>query len=241
MAGSIKSLQDSLVNDSFLDDLGNDKKDYAALNQFPTLEKFMIRAAAQFISDARKELDRQGKVASGGLSDGLDSGELIKSMEGYLISVGYDPSDPSSKYYDFVNQGVSGFDRSVPGTPYKFKKKLNKKGGILVGAKMQKSLLMWYKFRGSIGSNDDQKSNLSANQKRDKSLSKVRSQEDKLKSIAYATAVNIKKKGIERSGFFDKTIKSTLGQEFLNALTKIVGQDVKASIRQTANKQNDKD
>lgn len=230
-----------MVNDSFLDDLGNDKKDYASLNQFPTLEKFMIRAAAQFISDARKELDRQGKVASGGLSDGLDSGELIKSMDGYLISVGYDPSDPTSKYYDFVNQGVSGFDRSVPGTPYKFKKKLNKRGGILVGAKMQKSLLMWYKFRGSIGSNDDQKSNLSANQKRDKSLSKVKSQEEKLKSIVYGTAVNIKKKGIERSGYFDKTIKSTLGQEFLNALTKIVGQDVKASIRQTANKQNDKE
>lgn len=241
MAGSIKSLQDSLVNDSFLTDLGNDKKDYASLNQFPTLEQFMIRAAVQFIENAKEELNRQGKVASGGLEDGLSSGELIKNMDGYLISVGYDPSDPSSKYYDFVNQGVSGFDRSVPGTPYKFKKKLNKKGGILVGAKMQKSLLMWYKLRGSIGSRDDQKTNLSGNQKKDKSLSRVRSQEDKLKSIAYATAVNIKKKGIERSGYFDKTIKSTLGQEFLNALTKIVGQDVKASIRQTANKQNDKD
>lgn len=241
MARSIKSLQDSLVNDSFLNDLGNDKKDYASLNQFPTLEQFMIRAAVQFIENAKEELNRQGKVASGGLEDGLSSGELIKNMDGYLISVGYDPSDPSSKYYDFVNQGVSGFDKSVPGTPYKFQKKLNKKGGILVGAKMQKSLLMWYKMRGSIGSRDDQKSNLTANQKKDKSLSRVRSQEDKLKSIAYATAVNIKKKGIERSGYFDKTIKSTLGQEFLNALTKIVGQDVKASIRQTANKQNDKD
>jgi hypothetical protein len=201
----------------------------------------MIRAAVQFIVNAKEELNRQGKVASGGLEDGLSSGELIKNMDGYLISVGYDPSDPSSKYYDFVNQGVSGFEKSVAGTPYKFKKKLNKKGGILIGAKMQKSLMMWYKMRGSIGSNDDQRSNLSANQKKDKSLSKVRSQEDKLKSIAYATAVNIKKKGIERSGFFDKTIKSTLGQEFLNALTKIVGQDVKASIRQTANNQNDKD
>lgn len=241
MAGTIKSLQDSLVNDSFLTDLGNDKKDYAALNEFPTLEQFMIRAAVQFIVNAKEELNRQGKVASGGLEDGLSSGELIKNMDGYLISVGYDPTDPSSKYYDFVNQGVSGFENSVPGTPYKFKKKLNKKGGILIGAKMQKSLMMWYKMRGSIGSNDDQRSNLSANQKKDKSLSKVRSQEDRLKSIAYATAVNIKKKGIERSGFFDKTIKSTLGQDFLNALKKIVGQDVKASIRQTANNQNDKE
>jgi hypothetical protein len=61
----------------------------------------------------------------------------------------------------------------------------------------------------------------------------------RLKSMAYATAVNIKKKGIKRSGFFDDTINSVFGQSFLDALSKVVGQDVKIAIRQANNKLNE--
>lgn len=236
---SIKQVQDEIVNDGFLDDLGNDSTDYAGLGQFPSLEQFMIRSAAMFVLNIKQELNRQGKVSSGGLEDGISSGDLDKSGNGYTITVGWDKSDPASMYYDFVNKGVSGYANSRNNTPYKFEKKLNKKGGILIGSKMQKSILRWYKQRGLIGSRDDQTRNLSANQRRDRSLARVKSQDEKLKSIAYATAINIKKKGIKRSGFFDDTIDSMLGQSFLDALSKVVGQDVRVAIRQANNNIND--
>ncbi len=239
MAKTPRQIQDEIVNDGFLDDLGNDKTDYAGLGQFPSLEQFMIRSAAAFVVSIKEELNRQGKVSSGGLEDGISSGGLNKTASGYEISVGWDKSDPASIYYDFVNKGVSGYENTRSGTPYKFQKKLNKKGGILIGSKMQKSLLMWYKQRGSIGSREDQTRDLTANQRKDKSLARVKSQDEKLKSIAYATAVNIKRKGLKRSGFFDETVNSVLGQSFIDALSKVVGQDVRVAIRQANNSIND--
>jgi hypothetical protein len=199
----------------------------------------MIKSAAMFIIGIKDELNRQGKVSSGGLEDGISSGDLDKRGDGYSITLGWDSSDPASRYFDFVNKGVSGYANTVGGSEYKFKKTLNKKGGILIGSKMQKSILMWYKRRGSIGSREDQSRGLTANQRKDKSLARVKSQDEKLKSIAYATAVNIKKKGIKRSGFFDNTIESTFGQEFINALSKVVAQDVRIIIRQSNNSINE--
>jgi hypothetical protein len=244
MAKTTKQLQAELVNDGFLDKLGNDPTDFASVGELPTVERFMIKSAALFIQNIKDELNRKGKVASGGIEDGISEGALTKDSNGYEITIGWDKSDPASKYYDFVNKGVSGFEKGEPGSPYSFKKKLNKKGGILIGAAMQKSLLRWYQLRGTMGSREDQrntkKNPLSAGQRKNKSLAKVKSADEKMKSIVYATAVNIKKKGIRRTGFFDNTINSTFGQSFLESLSKVVGQDVKVIIRQANNNLNDK-
>ena len=235
MAKSTKQLQDEIVNDGFLDDLGNDSTDYAELGQFPSVEQFMIRSAAAFVLNIKEILNRQAKINSGNLEDGISSGSLNKTDNGYEISIGWDSSDPASKYYDFVNKGVKGVVSGNPSSsPYAFR-------NLKVSRNMQKSILLWYRKRGNAARNEDQKKRLSATQRKNRSIKKQVDAATKLKSLAYATAVNIKKKGLKRSGFFDDTINSVFGQTFLDALSKVVGQDVRIAIRQANNKINEKE
>jgi hypothetical protein len=234
MAKSIKQLQDEIVNDGFLDSLGDDSTDYAGMGEFPSVEQFMIRSAAAFVLQIKEVLNRQGKVSSGGLEDGISSGSLNNTVNGYEISIGWDSSDPASKYYDFVNKGVKGVVSGNPSSsPYAFR-------NLKVSRNMQRSILLWYRKRGNAARNDDQTKKLSATQRKNRSIKRQVDAATRLKSMAYATAVNIKKKGIKRSGFFDNTINSVFGQSFLDALSKVVGQDVKIAIRQANNKINEK-
>jgi len=233
MAKSISQLQDEIVNDGFLDDLGNDSKDYAGLGEFPSVEQFMIKSAAAFVLNIKEILNRQAKINSGNLEDGISSGSLNNTGNGYEISIGWDSSDPASKYYDFVNKGVKGVVSGNPSSsPYAFR-------NLKVSRNMQRSILLWYRKRGNAARNDDQTKKLSATQRKNRSIKRQVDAATRLKSMAYATAVNIKKKGIKRSGFFDNTINSVFGQSFLDALSKVVGQDVKIAIRQANNKINE--
>jgi hypothetical protein len=237
MAKSTKQLQDEIVNDGFLDSLGDDSTDYAGMGEFPSVEQFMIRSAAAFVLQIKEVLNRQGKVSSGGLEDGISSGSLNNTGNGYQISIGWDSSDPASKYYDFVNKGVKGVVSGNPSSsPYAFR-------NLKVSRNMQRSILLWYRKRGNAARNEDQKNTkknpLSATQRKNRSIKRQVDAATRLKSMAYATAVNIKKKGIKRSGFFDNTINSVFGQSFLDALSKVVGQDVKIAIRQANNKINE--
>jgi hypothetical protein len=234
MAKSTKQLQDEIVNDGFLDSLGDNSTDYAGMGEFPSVELFMIRSAAAFVLQIKEVLNRQGKVSSGGLEDGISSGSLNNTGNGYEISIGWDSSDPASKYYDFVNKGVKGVVSGNPSSsPYAFR-------NLKVSRNMQRSILLWYRKRGNAARNDDQTKKLSATQRKNRSIKRQVDAATRLKSMAYATAVNIKKKGIRRSGFFDDTINSVFGQSFLDALSKVVGQDVRIAIRQANNKLNEK-
>lgn len=226
MAKTPSELQNEVVNDGFLDSLGNSSTDFADLGQFPSLERFMILSAASFVQKIKDILNRKAKINTGNLEDGISEGDLNKSEAGYNITIGWDKSDPASKYFDFVNKGVKGYKSGSPASPYAFK-------SLKVSKDMQKSLLMWYKNRGISARNDDQARNLSSSQRKNRSIKRKVDAATKLKSLAYATAVNIKKKGIKRTGFFDDTIESTFGQEFINALSKVVGQDVRIALRQS--------
>jgi len=225
MAKSAKQLQDELVNDSYLDKLGNERTDYAGLNELPSTKQIIILSAANFIQKVKDELQKQGKISSGNLEDGITSGELIEDENGYEIDLGYRDIDPASKYYDFVNKGVKGYSSGNPNSPYAFK-------SLKVSKSMVKSLLLWYRKRGNAARREDQKKKLSATQRKNKRLKKQIDAAASLKSLAYATAVSIKKKGIKKSGFFDKSVEFSFGKGFIDAVSKTVGQDIKVYLRQ---------
>lgn len=225
MAKSAKELQNELVNDSYLDNLGEDSKDYAALNELPSTKQLIILSAANFIQKVKDELQRQGKISSGKLEDGITSGELIEDKGGYEIDLGYRSDDPASKYYDYVNKGVQGYVSGTPNSPYQFK-------SLKVSKDFTKSLLLWYRKRGNTARREDQKKKLSATQRKNKRLKKQVDAAQNLKSLAYATAVSIKKKGIRKSGFFDKAVEFSFGKGFIDAVSKSVGQDIKVYLRQ---------
>lgn len=225
MAKSAKQLQSELVNDSYLDKLGNDRKEYAELNELPSTKQIIILSAANFIEKVKEELQKQGKVSSGKLEDGITSGDLIEDQGGYEIDLGYRSEDSAAKYYDFVNKGVQGYTSGNPQSPYSFK-------SLKVSKDMTKSLLLWYRKRGNAARREDQKKKLSATQRKNKRLKKQVDAAASLKSLAYATAVSIKKKGIRKSGFFDKSVEFSFGKGFIDAVSKTVGQDIKVYLRQ---------
>lgn len=225
MAKTPKELQDQLVNDGFLDKLGNDRTDYAELNQLPATKQMIILSAASFIEKVKEELQRLGKVSSGNLEDGITSGELLEDRSGFEIDLGYQSDDSAAKYYDFVNKGVRGFDSGSPASPYGFK-------SLKVSKDMVKSILLWYRKRGNAVRREDQKKKLSSTQRKNKSLKKTVDASKNLQSLAYATAVSIKKKGIKTTGFFDRSVEFSFGKGFIDAVSKTVGQDIKVYIRQ---------
>lgn len=232
MAKSAKQLQDELVNDSYLGKLGNDRTDYAELNELPSTKQIIILSAVNFIEKVKENLQKQGKVSSGRLEDGITSGELIEDQGGYEIELGYKNDDPSSKYYDFVNKGVQGYTSGNPQSPYSFK-------SLKVSADMQKSILLWYRKRGNAARREDQRKKLSSTQRKNKRLKKQVDASKDLKSLAYATAVSIKKKGIRKSAFFDSAVEFSFGKGFISAVSKTVGQDIKVFIRQINQQIND--
>lgn len=221
MAKSIKQIQNEIINDGFLDSLAKDGQNYQQLKEYPVLKKMIMLASDNFIITALEELERQGKVNTGGLSDGLSSTDVIENADGYEVEMGYDPSDPSAKYYDFVNKGVKGV-KGGGSSKYKFKT-------LYPSKKMVSAIEMWMRQRGLQGRNDDMRYNLTANQRKNKSLAKT--PKDKLRSFAYATAKKIKREGTPYSGFFDKAVEAQFGDEFASAVAGAVSADLRVYIR----------
>lgn len=197
------------------------------LSKVKGLERLLILSAANFILKVQENLTQSGKVDTGGLLDGLTQGDILQNGDSLEISVGYLANSKAAKYYDFVNKGVKG-TRSGPDSPYSFK---NDKPGYA----MTSALSGWYKRHANFARKETQKTNLSAVQRKRKKLSKMVSEASRLKSLAYATAVNIKRRGLKKTGFFDKAIQSSFGPEFYQAIARITGKEIAINIRQYGN------
>lgn len=219
MAKSISQIQKEIINDGFLDSLANDKTNYQELKQYPVLKKMILLASEAFVDKAIEELERQGKVNTGGLADDISSTDVLESKNGYEVELGYDEGSPSAKYYDYVNKGVRGI-KSGGNSPYKFKT-------LNPSKKMVSAIELWMNQRGMQGRNEDMRYGLNANQKKNKSLSQLA----KKKSLAYVIARSIKKKGIAYSGFFDKAVEAQFGKDFNDAVGKAVAADLRVYIR----------
>ena len=233
MAKSTRQLQNELVNDGFLDKLGSSNEDFAKLNELPSTKQLIILSAASFIEKVKENLQKQGKINTGRLEDGITEGDLIEDRDGYEIDLGYKSTDSASKYYDYVNKGVQGYSSGKPNSPYGFK-------SLKVSKEFAKSILLWYRKRGNAARREDQVKKLSANQRKNKRLKKQVDAAASLKSLAYATAVSIKKKGIKKSGFFDSAVSFSFGKGFIDAVSRTVGQDVKVYLRQINKQINEK-
>ncbi len=188
MAKSIKQLQAELLSSGTLDKLGASKQDFAALETLPVLEQYLVLAAANFIQKVKDNIEVLGISDTGALSDHIAQGDLIKESNGYSISLGYPKNSKAAKYYDFVNKGVKGVKSKTPNSPYSFK-------NIGVSRSMLKNISSW------VNRNGVQRNDVAITQRQAKrqSLSKMVSEASKKKSIAYAVAVNIKKKGLKKT------------------------------------------
>jgi len=228
MAKSIRQLQDEILSDSTLSRLGMER---GSLDSLPSVEKYLIECAANFIIRVQENINALGISDTGALSDDLAQGDLIKQGGSYSISMGYPINSKAAKYYDYVNKGVRGFESGQPSSsPYTFKDKRNKKGGVLIGRPFHKNILQWVKrnnVKGDVA--------LTKRQAKQQSLSKMVSEASSKKSLAYAVAVNIKKRGLRKTRFFDNAVEAYFGNDFVAAISKIVGKDITILIKKDGN------
>jgi len=224
MPKSIKQLQDELLSGGLLNQLGSSRKDYAELNELPTLEQYIILAASNFILKVKDNIEVLGISDTGNLSDDISQGEITKRGGTYSITLGYPKNSPASKYYDFVNKGVKGVKSKSPNSKYSFK-------NLGVSRKMLSNIQSWVN-RNSIRTNEVA---ITRRQARRQSLSNMSNESTRRKSLAYAVAVGIKKKGLRKTSFFDSAIEKYFGNDFSVGIAKTLGQDIKVIIRQNGN------
>lgn len=207
-----------------LSDFGQDKSGFvsfggnAAETELPKVEGILETYALAFIEEAQKNINNKGLTSKGNMSDLVFNIEQTKT--GYTISVGYNQSNPASKYYDFQNKGVAGVGKTIA-SPYSFK-------SIYPSRQMVTDIMSWLKTANISSRNESQKFGLSKLQTKRKSLSGVKRKD--MRSVAYGIATAIKKNGIKQSNFFDDAISKTFGKDFINKVSEALAADVTLKI-----------
>lgn len=196
------------------------KSDYRGLNELDQVEAVMFRYGSKFLKLAQAKIRQKKAIDRGNLSD-IELSDVTNNGNQVQITIGYDESNPASEYYDFRNKGVKGLQGNQT-TPYKFK-------NLKVGRNFLATLIQWYGRHRSYVRNETQRKNLSGLQRKRKQLAQV-SDADRLKSIAYLTGRKIKRKGIDRIGFFDDNISRVFNEQFENELAEAMGQDIVINI-----------
>jgi hypothetical protein len=189
------------------------------------VEEVMLEAADKFIALAKQRINQKKKVDTGNLSDIVKTA-IKKDGTKYLLTIGYEQSNPASDYYDFQNKGVKGIKSNRPSTtPYSYKT-------LKVSSNMVNALMQWYMRHQNYIKNEDQRVGLSKLQKKRKSIASVANSTQNLRRLATNTAKQIKKRGMPRIGFFEDNLDKAFGKDFQEKLAKALGQDIILNIRQ---------
>ena len=207
-------------------DLGGESSQGAL--KLNAVEKVMYDAANKFILLAKQRINQKKKVDRGNLSD-ITVSVIEKKGSKYTLTIGYDESNPASKYYDFQNKGVKGLKSGQPNSPYQFRT-------LKVSKNMVEAILQWYLRHKNYIRNEDQRKGLSPLQIKRKTIANVADPKKKLLAIAKNTAKRIKERGIARVGFFDDNEQKAFGEDFKAKLSQALGQDIALTITKTFKK-----
>lgn len=195
------------------------------------VEQVLTEYAVRFLKLAQQTISKAKKIDLGNLMD-MQVSAVEKKPNSYSITIGYDKSNPASKYYDYVDKGVKGVKNKskAPGSPYQYKT-------LKVGSEFTKVIMAWYIRHKNYIRQETQVKNLSALQQKRKTLAQV-SENDRIKSISYLTARKIKREGLKRIGFFSNNIDKVFNDKFKQDLAKAIGQEIVVSIKDTLNGNN---
>jgi hypothetical protein len=197
------------------------KSNYRGLDELDNVEVVVYKYASKFIKFAQAKIRQKKLIDQGNLSD-IETSDITTDGSTFYITVGYDKNNPASEYYDYRNKGVKGL-KGYQQTPYKFK-------NLGVGKKFLTTLIEWYERHRSYIRNETQTKNLSGLQRKRKKLGEM-TDADRLKSIAYLTGKKIKRKGIDRIGFFDDNIPRIFNTQFKKDLAEAMGKDIVINIK----------
>jgi hypothetical protein len=218
--------QAELLADGFLNqfDDGN-RVDFTGAGELPIVSRMLVIRAAAFIQRVQQNLDNAGKVSTGTLSTDIAQGEVTVGGGSVSIEVGYPASSPGAKYYDFVNEGVKGIISGQPSSsPYSFRK-------LSAPPVMVSAIQGWIETNNIRSREETQKRDLSPLQSKRADIQQL-SRGEASRGLAYAIAKSIKRRGLPRTRFFDEAAEFAFGQDFMDAVAKAVGADIRIAIRQ---------
>jgi hypothetical protein len=222
MAKSLKQVQDELLTSGYLDTLADDPVDPASAPTNTAVSDLIIKLAGEFVIAVQENLDRLGKVSTGGLTDGVSAGDLVQSGSTYTLEIGYDKNDPAAKYWDFVNKGVRGIRSGQPASsPYQFRK-------LSAPPVMVEAIKGWLRVNGIAARNEDQREDLSRLQQKRRNIA---AEQDPQGDFAYAIALAIKRRGLPYTGYFDQAVNAYFGKTFAQAVAKAATFDVRVAVR----------
>ena len=228
MAKSRQQLQAESL--SYLEKLGVDRAEFeTATAGLDALEYYLTLSAANFILKVRENLEAQGKVDTGGLSENLQQTAVSKTKTSLSISIGYEKGSKQAKYYDFVNKGVKGYKSGSPNSKYSFKSDRPNPNKDMVF-----NIAKWLRRNASLGRREDSRTLITATQRKRKTLSTMVDENKRFKSFAFAVAKSIKQKGLEKSGYFDDAIKYSFGADFSKTISKLIGRDIQLTVKSIA-------
>ena len=215
---SISQAQAKAIADGFLASLGEAKgKD----SDLPVIEAILVKYGSEFQKQAIENLNKNKSIASGDISDIRVEFSQFGTI--YTLSMGYPKSEPASKYWDYVNQGVKGTknEKADSKTPYTFK---STKKSIPVSV-----VEGWLKYN---------KLKTVAVKKYNKLGVELKAIKGK-KSLAYAIARSIHTKGLRSTMYFDKAADQVFGDDFQKIMNAALGFDVEIKIEQIKNELKD--
>lgn len=208
---SIASKQAALLSEGLLDRLGsNDRGDAMSLKNSAMV---LVNMAEHLITEAQSNLDRSGTNSTGELESSLH----IENIEVETGKMSLDVMILDR--YKFIDQGVKGVEGGRG--KYSFKTKHPSK-------KMALAILRWLRA-GKARFNIKYKP-VSKTEKKNRRLGRAVNKSDNLKSLAYAMATSIKKKGIKPTKFFEKAVKST-EKKFKSEIAKGYKLDIIQSLK----------
>lgn len=213
---SITEAQLKAIADGFLSTLGESKGNGSEL-QMNVMEKVLLNYGGDFVKAANENLIKNKSIASGNIAD--IKIQYKKFGTEYILSLGYPNNEPAAKYYDFVNKGVMGTknEKADSKTPYKFN--ISKKS---IPVNVVQGWLKYNKLKA-----------VASDVKKYGKLGQEQKAIDGGKSLAWAVAKSIHRKGLRSTHYFDNARDTTFGKDFLNIMTKALGEDVKISITQS--------
>ena len=205
---------------------GSSRKEYQIGGANSEVQKVIYDAADKFIKLAQQTIRKKRKIDSGKMSDIISS--EIYDKKGILgITIGYDEKNPASEYGKYQNKGVKGVKSSRNAdSPYSFK-------DLNVSPKFIEAIMQWYLRHKNYIKTDDQRKGLKGLQTKRKKIAKIVDEKKNLKFLAKKTAENIKRRGLNRVGFFDDNIPKVFNEEFRVKLAKALGKDIKLNIIET--------
>ncbi len=186
---SQRQRQQRSIDSGFLDLLGDNKADFDKPMTLDDVAGTLAEIAYEFTVRARANLETANRISSGALADSMVISEVQLLGKTYQVEISL------AFYYDFVNQGVKGWQNEKGGnSPYQFKSHGPSKN-------MVAAIRKWVIKEGLKGKGLENRRRVGL---RDRKRYSIR---DTSNAAAFGIAAGIKKKGLRPTYFWTRTVK----------------------------------